>query len=273
MHRPSYNSTAVTGRGPAPWLVHRALQWVLLLTFAALSACARPQAPAAYVTPWKLTGAETVTVSARTDKSNLKFIQPRSGRGGGALYGAGAAAMGAMEMGTGCEGIGCGLIIPIALGAAVVGGAVGAATSHSEQETKAATAALIAALKEADPGRDLEAHVVGKGPVAPKGPKLRRGTSGRTLLRLKVQIHLGLTGSRIDPDVITALYVTGTLRNGSGAPVTVTWSHRSAPYSYFRLAENDGKLMRDVIRAEAAEVARLIRSEMYMAANREAPRP
>lgn len=245
------------------------MRWVLLLTFAALAACSKPQTPTAYVTPWKLTGAETVTVSARTDKSNLKFVQPQSGRGGGALYGAGAAAMGALDMGTGCEGIGCGLIIPIALGAAVVGGAVGAATSHSERETKAATAAIVAALKAADPGSDVAAYLVGKGPVAPKGPKLRRGTAGASLLRLKVQIHLGLAGSQIDPDVITALYVTGTLRNGSGAPVTVTWNHRSAPYSYFNLAENDGKLMRDVIRAEASEVAKLIRSELYMAANRE----
>ena len=102
---------------------------------ASLAACSAKKEQAPYVSPWRLSGAEMVAVSAVTDKSNLKFIQPRSGRGGGAAYGAGRAAAGAIEMGTGCDGIGCVLIIPIALGAAVVGGAVGAATSHSEEET------------------------------------------------------------------------------------------------------------------------------------------
>ncbi len=219
--------------------------------------------PSVYVTPWRLNGTETVSVSARDDKSNLRFLQPMSGRGGGALYGAGSAAAGALDMGTGCDGMGCALIVPIVLGAAVVGGTVGAATSHSKAETEAASASLMAALKAVEPSKDIMAHLIGSGRVRPDGPNLRRGSSGQATLKLTTRVQFTLTGSRVNPDMIVILYVSGTLR--SGTPVTVNWTHRSPPYNYWRLAENDAALFKKVLRAEASKMAKTVRSELSLA--------
>lgn len=235
-----------------------------LLAVAGLVACGAEKSPSRYVTPWRLSGAETVTVTARDDKTNLRLIKPMSGRGGGALYGAGSAAAGAMELGTGCEGIGCALMVPIVLGAAVIGAGVGAATSHSERETKAAAAALMQGLREVEMSPDLEAYLVGPGRVGPSGPNLRRGRSGAALLQLTTRIGLGLTGSRIDPDVVVTLYTSGTLRRG-GSKVTVVWSQSGPPVSYFKLAANDAALFKTVVRSVAAKMAKQIRAELSLA--------
>ena len=219
-----------------------------------------------YITPWKLSGAETVSVSAEDDKTKLNFLQPMSGRGGGALSGAGSGMARALEMGTGCEGIGCAIVLPIALGAGVVGGAVGAANSRSEQETEDAVAALVAEISAAEPSKYVEAYLLGNGPVQPKGPRLRKGEAGATTLKLTISMRFVFVGNRFNPDVVTSLQAIGTLRRGrSGTPVTVTWQHLSDPHSYFALAENDAKLMSEVIKAGSAELAKLIRSELSRA--------
>jgi hypothetical protein len=219
-----------------------------------------------YITPWKLSGAETVIVSVKDDKSKLNFLRPMSGRGGGALSGAGSAVAGALEMGTGCEGIGCAIVLPIALGAGVVGGAVGAANSRSEQETEDAVAKLVAEIRAAEPSKYVEAYLLGSGPVQPNGPRVRKGMAGATTLKLTITMRFGFGGNRFNPDVVTSLQAIGTLRNGrSATPVTVTWQYLSDPHSYFALAENDAKLMSEVIEAGSAELAKLIRSELSRA--------
>lgn len=241
-------------------------KWVVAaLLSVSLAACGATSKPAQYKTPWRLSSKSVVTVESRRANGAISFKKPQSGAGKGALYGAGAGIGGALEMGTGCEGFGCFIILPIMVGAGIVGAGVGAASSHSKASTDKATESVKQAIRDARPWESLERYVVGKGPIPPSGPNLRAGTAGRTLLVLETQMQFPLMGMPTDPDMVVVIRTTGTLKTPGAAPLGVSWTHTSKPYDFHNLAANDGKLLRDVIKAETAEMAKQIRQELALA--------
>lgn len=240
-----------------------------LLALVAATACAPRNATKAYVSPWMLTGRETIAVSVRNGDKTWSLPKPVPGAGRGASQGAGEALAGAWSDCSGDALVICILITPFAVAG---GAAVGAARSHTAAATESATASLLWAIQSTRPWRDVEAALLAKGRVQPSGPSLRRSTGGYP--RLEVDTHMSFvpSGPRYDPMLTVVIYATGTLRMGPGqTPVTASWSERSGPYDFFDLAEDNGGPMRGAIHDAAVKSAGAIRGELALAVRTQKP--
>jgi hypothetical protein len=210
------------------------------------------------------------------------FPEPVKGAASGAAHGAG---VGAGGVGGGCvEGLFSGILFLACLAlmpvGAITGAIVGASGAHSESEVTRATEALRDAILMAEPDAEIQKALRGR---------LDEHSDQRYQFRYFYEYDDELTTAElasqgidavlwleamspdlevygmIDPDAAVVLAVRGTLEGTARKDISpsITWAYRSKRRDYFKLADNDARLLREAIKRSYDEISKLIVADLF----------